>query len=195
MSRKVRRVHVSLDPGNVTALSMDEIRIILRGADELIMSGGRGLLAKVLKGSRQKSVLEHELDRSPVYGALGDLSLAQISERIDWLILNNYLGIEYDFRLPLLVYKAKGWEIERETYAAEMLDRLDQWLAAGDASKDLRWLTDKNPKVLMLVLEKIACSADPKYLPALKSWQNKATRRLSSKIREARRCVSVPGTT
>ncbi len=68
MSRKVRRVPVILDPKDIQQLSDEEIRIILRGAEDLIFSGGRGLLAKVLKGSRQKAVLEHELDRSPAYG-------------------------------------------------------------------------------------------------------------------------------
>jgi superfamily II DNA helicase RecQ len=104
MSRKDRRVPVSLDSRDVEDLSEDEIRIILRGTDDIIGSGGRGLLAKILKGSRQKTVLEHELDRSPVYGALSELSLEQITARIDWLIIEGYLRIEYDYRLPLLVY-------------------------------------------------------------------------------------------
>jgi hypothetical protein len=39
------------------------------GADDLIMSGGRALLAKILAGSKDKKLLELELDTSPVYGA------------------------------------------------------------------------------------------------------------------------------
>ncbi len=41
MGSKVRRVRVTLDPQGITELSGEEIRIILRGADELIFSGGR----------------------------------------------------------------------------------------------------------------------------------------------------------
>jgi superfamily II DNA helicase RecQ len=190
MSRKVRRVPVSLDSRDVEDLSEDEIRIILRGADDIIGSGGRGLLAKILKGSRQKAVLEHELDGSPVYGALSELSLEQITARIDWLIIEGYLRIEYDYRLPLLVYTNRGWEIERETYADELLEGIDRLLAEGDAMQDLSWLTERNPEVLQLVLEKIADTGDPRYLPVLKPWQNKATRRISNYIRETRRALN-----
>lgn len=49
-------------------LPEEEIRAILRAADELIMQGGRTLLAKILKGSREKKVLALELDKCPVYG-------------------------------------------------------------------------------------------------------------------------------
>ena len=200
MSRKVRRVPVALDAKDVTELSVAEIRIILRGADELIMSGGRGLLAKVLKGSRQKSVLEHELDQSPAYGALSDLSLQQITARIDWLIINHYLDIEYDYRLPLLVYAPKGWEIERETYADEMLARLDEQLDAADETGSLSWLTERHPEELLLVLDKIAASANAKYLPVLDRWNKKATRRMRPKISATREALQraqqpVPGTT
>ena len=189
MSRKVTRVPVELDSRDVKDLSEEEIRIILRGADELIMSGGRGLLAKVLKGSRQKVVFEHNLDRSPVYGALSDLSLVQITARIDWLIIHNYLRIEYDYRLPLLVYSDRGWAIERETYADELLERLDRLLAAGDARLELDWLTEMNPDVLKRVLENIGQRNEAKYLPVLKRWQKKASRRTGLWIREAIRAM------
>ena len=189
MSRKVRRVPVTLNARDVKELPEDEIRVILRGADDLIGSGGRGLLAKILKGSRQKAVLEHELDQSPVYGALSELSLEQITARIDWLIIEGYLRIEYDYRLPLLVYTQRGWEIEREIYADELLEGINRLLADGNELQDLSWLTERNPEVLELVLDKIADTGDPKYLPILRPWQNKATRRISNHIRAARRAL------
>jgi RQC domain len=108
MSRKDRRVPVTLDAKDIKQLCDEEIRLILRGADELIFNGGRGLLARVLKGSRQKAVLERKLDRSPAYGALSEQTLQQISAKIDWLIINGYFRIEYDYRLPLLVYGERG---------------------------------------------------------------------------------------
>jgi superfamily II DNA helicase RecQ len=114
MSRKTRRVPVSLDSRGVEPLSNEEIRIILRGADDLIMSGGRSLLARVLKGSKQKAVIEKELDHSPVYGAMRELSIDEITRRIDWRIEEGYLAIEYDYRLPLLKYTDAGWAIERD---------------------------------------------------------------------------------
>ncbi|UOQ49826.1 hypothetical protein MUN88_07060 [Gracilibacillus caseinilyticus] len=53
---------------NRNNLSVEEIKVILRAADELIGQGGGTLLAKILKGSREKRVLELELDKCPVYG-------------------------------------------------------------------------------------------------------------------------------
>ena len=52
MNRKVRRVPVVLDAGQIKKLPQEDIRMILRGADELISNGGRSMLAKILKGSK-----------------------------------------------------------------------------------------------------------------------------------------------
>ena len=160
------------------------IRIILRGADDLIFSGGRGLLARVLKGSRQKAVLELELDRSPAYGALSKLSLDEITARIDWMIIYGYFRIEYDSHLPLLVYGERGWAIELETYANELLERLDKLIvdAENDALADVSWLTERNREVLRLVLDRIEESQHPKYLPALKRWKSTASKKMGRRI-------------
>src|SRR5512137_2802993 len=104
MGRKVRRVGVQLDSKQITSLPGDELRAILRGADDLIMQGGRSLLVKVLKGSRAQEVLKLGLDQSPVYGYYRQLSPEEILARIDWVIEAGYLDIQYDGRLPLLAY-------------------------------------------------------------------------------------------
>jgi len=49
MGRKVRRVPYQLDPKDVKVLPLEEIRVILRGADDLIRTGGRSLLSKILR--------------------------------------------------------------------------------------------------------------------------------------------------
>ena len=41
MSKKVRRVPVILDAGEIKDLPQEDIQMILRGADELILTGGR----------------------------------------------------------------------------------------------------------------------------------------------------------
>jgi len=67
MSRKRQRVQYRIDSGGITYLTNDEIKAILRTAGELIATGGRTLLTKILKGSRDKKLLEYGLDKSPVY--------------------------------------------------------------------------------------------------------------------------------
>lgn len=114
MSRNAERVPASLGPLHIDHLPEEEIQIILRGADDLIMSGGRTSLAKILKGSRAKKILKLEFDHSPAYGDFSHLTVEEITARIDWAIVNDYLGVEYDYRLPLLIYRPRGWAIELE---------------------------------------------------------------------------------
>ena len=54
MSKKIRRVPVVLDTGEIKSLPPEDIKMILRGADELISTGGRSMLVKILKGSKDK---------------------------------------------------------------------------------------------------------------------------------------------
>jgi hypothetical protein len=135
MSRKARRVGYSLDTRGIEILSQEETAAILRGADDLIMSGGRSLLSKILQGSRDQKVLERGLDQSPVYGYYNHLTQADILAHIDWVITNGFLDIEYDYRLPLLVYTPAGWEIEKETYANELLAGFDRLIERGAPSR------------------------------------------------------------
>jgi len=131
MGRRIRRVPVNLNIDDLRPVPFDEIKAILHGADPIIMSGGRTLLAKILKGSRESKILELNLDRCPVYGYFNDLSIKAITTKIDWLILNEYLGIQYDYRLPLLVYTHKGWEIEMDTDSDKLLHEFDEMIASA----------------------------------------------------------------
>jgi len=189
MSRKTKHVPVSLHPLSVDQIPKEEISTILRGADELIMNGGRTLLARVLKGSREKKILELELDHSPAYGAFRDLTIEDITARIDWLIVNDYLGIEYDYRLPLLIYRSRGWAIERETYANELMEYINKWLANPATTPDIGWLNNKHHEVLFLLLDRIEASQNPKYLPVLKVWASDTSRKLARRIHSVMRVL------
>jgi hypothetical protein len=190
MGRKVRRVQYRLDARGIKDLPDDELGAILRGADDLVMSGGRSLLAKILKGARAKDVLAHGLDASPVYGYYKDLRLDDILARIDWVILNGYLRLEYDYRLPLLVYTDSGWEIERETYANELLQGFDELLESGAGRFDMTYLKDRDRGLILLLLDKVEQTGDPKYIPLLEAWEqieyNKVRRRIRQVIHRLR---------
>ncbi|MDZ7341344.1 MAG: RQC-minor-1 family DNA-binding protein [candidate division KSB1 bacterium] len=171
MGRRVRRVPVNLNIDDLRPVPFDEIKVILRGADPIIMSGRRTLLAKILKGSRESKVLELNLDRCPVYGYFKDLSIKAITTKIDWLILSYYLEIQYDYRLPLLVYTRKGWEIEMDTYSDELLRGFDELIASGKTEFDMTYLKDRNREMIFMLLEKIAATKDKKYIPILEAWK------------------------
>lgn len=170
MSQRSRRVTVNLDAKELKELSDEDLKAVLRGADDLIAQGGRTLLMRILRGSANKDVLERGLDQSPVYGYFRNLSDDDTLARIDWVILNGYLRIEQIDRLPLLVYTDKGWEIERAQYADELLDGIDTVLREGPPYQ-MAHLKDRDRGMILLLLDKIAATGDRKFIPALKAWK------------------------
>ena len=86
MSSRKPRVKYHLDSGGITHLEFNDVKAILRAADELIATGGRTMLTKVLKGSKDKKLLDHGLSQCPVYGFYRHLTLMEISQRIDYVI-------------------------------------------------------------------------------------------------------------
>ena len=184
MSRKAQRVRYHLDASMIRGLPLADIRIILRGADDLIATGGRSLLTKILRGSRAKDVVSRQLDRSPVYGVYRALSEEDVLARIDWTILNGYLQVIYEYRLPVLVYTPAGWDIERETCAEELVRGFDKLLAAGQRPYDMSYLKDTNREVIWRVLDMVAGSGEPKYVPVLEDWERTDFRKVRQRIRQ-----------
>lgn len=167
--RRVQRVAYHLDASGIETLSAREIAAILRGADSMIGLGGRTQLSKLLKGSREAAVIEHELDRNPSYGFYRNLTLEEILKRVDWTIKNDYLRIEYSYRLPVLLFTPKGWAIELVTMANELLRGFDVHLAAGPPY-DLSYLKDRNREMIFLLLDRVAASGQRDFVPLLQAW-------------------------
>ena len=108
MSRKKPRVRYELDSGDIKSLTIEEIKVILRAADELIATGGRSMLAKILKGSKDKKVLEHGLDQCPVYGYYREQTLHEKSPAFTYNIYNNSLFL-IDSGMPLVGMNMASW--------------------------------------------------------------------------------------
>ncbi len=189
MSRRVERVPYHLDTKGIRFLPHSEVRMILRGADDLIMRGGRHLLTLILKGSQSKDVLTRSLDKSPAHGFYKNLSAEEVLARVDWVIRHGYLAIEYDYRLPLLVYTPKGWSIEKETVADEHLRNIDQALRSSRQPPDMSHLKDRNREVIRRLLEKIQASGDLRYIPALEAWEPIDYRKVRQRIRSVSRSL------
>ncbi|HVJ48514.1 DNA helicase RecQ [Desulfitobacterium sp.] len=54
---------------------------------------GMNLVAEVLKGSRQKKVLELQFDRLSTYGIMSERSVQEIKDRMNYLMTENYLRL------------------------------------------------------------------------------------------------------
>jgi superfamily II DNA helicase RecQ len=183
MGKRKSKIDYHLDCQGIKKLSFKEIKAILRAADELIATGGRGMLAKILKGSKDKKLLEYDLDKCPVYGFYHHLTLPEITRRIDWMIKNDYLRIEYSGRLPVIVFSKEGWEIERENYAEELLQKLQSLLK----SKDYRYvadLKDRNRGMILLLIDKIKNSNNRDFIPLLKAWQEVDYKKIKITLQE-----------
>lgn len=189
MSRKVRRVPVSLDAGEIKDLPQEDIRMILRGADELISTGGRSMLAKILKGSKDKKIFEYKLNECPAYGYSQDMKLDDISKCIDWMIKKDYLRIEYDYRLPLLVFSEKGWQIEKETFAQELYQRMCLDVEEKKA-RVLFEMKEVNRQVVMCVLDKIEKEGTEEFLPYLEAWKMLEVKKVAARIAEVEKKIS-----
>ena len=189
MSKKVRRVPVILDAGEIKDLPQEDIRMILRGADALISTGGRSMLAKILKGSKDKKIFEYKLNECPAYGYYQDMKLDDISKCIDWMIKKDYLRIEYDYRLPLLVFSEKGWQIEKETFAQELYQRMCLDVEEKKA-RVIFEMKEVNRQVVMCVLDKIEKDGTKEFLPYLEAWKMLEVKKVAARIAEVENKIS-----
>jgi hypothetical protein len=55
-------------------------------------------------------LLKHQLNHSPVYGKLSFLTIQEIEDRLDHLIRNDELRIEFFGDLPLILLSDSAWE-------------------------------------------------------------------------------------
>ena len=54
MSRRLNRVDFDLDRGDIEYLPKEDVLAILRASTEIIGKGGRNMLVKILKWSKEK---------------------------------------------------------------------------------------------------------------------------------------------
>lgn len=181
MSKKKENVRYNLDSSDVKYLSVEEIKAILRAADELVATGGRNMLAKILKGSKEKKVLEYGLNQCPVYGYYRDLTISEITNRIDWIIEKGYLQIEYRDRLPIIIFSESGWMIERETFARELLQKIIECIETKDYSFVSK-LKDRNRGMIFLLIDKIKSTGNVRFIPFLKAWKEIEVKKVQTKI-------------
>jgi hypothetical protein len=144
-----------------------EIKIILRAADDIIGCGGRTQLAKILKGSKEKKLLELGLNQNPSYGFYHSEKMEEVMVKIDWMILHDYLDIQLSGKLPMIIFTEKGWLIARDMRADELLGEWDHWITNGISAASMEYLKDRNRGMILLFLEKVKETGDRNYIPFL----------------------------
>ncbi|MFT5874436.1 MAG: superfamily II DNA helicase RecQ [Clostridium sp.] len=170
MGRKTKIQYQLSDLREQTVLPEKDIYNILRAADEIILVAGRTMLAKIIKGSKDKKILEKGLDLCPSYGYCQQLTIKEITKKVDWMIVNNYLDIDYNGRLPMIVFTHKGWEIYKPFYADEL------YLSILNVSEDkknelIEQLKQTNRDVVELLLLVIGDSKNIGFIRFLTKWE------------------------
>jgi len=130
-SRPVQKTADEIDPVEDLQPTEEEMDWILRGASEITGRGGRTQLALLLKGSKDKKLLKHNLERSAAYGKLSLLTIEEIENRIDHVIRKGDLNVELSGDLPLVFLpnstweRVRDWSNEQECRRAAMADKHD----------------------------------------------------------------------
>lgn len=150
----------------------------------MIFTGGRTLLTKLLKGSKDKVIISRDLDDSSAYGYFSEHTLKDIQERVDWVMSKDYLSYEYYGTLPLLVHTESGWAIVKKLRINELLSRFDIQLMTEEAPYDMTYLKDRNRELIFDFLEAIVAAKDTRYLPLLNAWKAIDYKKIRLKIEE-----------
>jgi len=160
-----------------------ELLAILRAADDIIAEGGRTMLSKILKGSRERKLLELGLDRNPSYGFYRDLSLEQITDKIDQMIRAGFLETKKSGKLPMIAFTPLGWAVERERRADEFLQEWNVGISQNITPINMEYLKGRNRGMIFLFLYKILCSGNKKYIPYLTLWERSDFKNVQTEIR------------
>lgn len=180
-----KKVEYHLDEGDIHELADDELVMVLRAADNIIARGGRTMLAKILKGSKDKSILEYGLNNSPAYGFYHNKTIKEITHIIDYCIINGYLDIHYDGKLPKILYTDKGWNIEKHTYAKEWYYKLKQMIINDCIDLDvINNLLNVNREVVLLILDMIQTNKDVDLIVILLLWKEIEVKKVRKQIDE-----------
>ncbi|RWZ57998.1 superfamily II DNA helicase [Halobacillus fulvus] len=170
-------------------LSHEEIKIILDTADWMIAKGGRTQLAKVLKGSKEKKLLELDLDKSPGYGFYKGEKIEDVTNKINWMIKRDFITLEKFGRLPLIVFTDRGWLIQSDQFSDKLIREWEEWLREGKKEPDMIYLKDHNRDMILLMLEKIKASGNKAFIPYLQLWEKIDYKKVRAAIRETVRVL------
>lgn len=181
MARKKKVEYQLNETWDIQKPSGEDIASILRAADELIDTGGRAMLVKILKGSKDKKLLAHELEKCPSYGYYNNLKMKDIEVIVDWMIRNRYLRIVYNGRLPMIAFTDMGWELYKPIFADELIGEITS-LDQFDANELVEGFKTVNREVVILMLDTILEMEIVDAIEFLELWKPKAYKKVAEKI-------------
>lgn len=171
MVKKAKVQYQLSDLQGQKAPSEEEIKNILRAADEIIFTAGRTMLAKILKGSKDKKLLENNLNECPSYGYYNKFTIEEITKIVDWMIVNDYLEISYNGKLPMIIFSENGWETYKPFYVEELYNLILN-VNKTNCSNLIEQMKQTNRAVVKLLLLKIGESKNIGFIRFLVKWES-----------------------
>ncbi|MGV2940228.1 RQC-minor-1 family DNA-binding protein [Mesobacillus sp. LC4] len=151
----------------MNTLSEDELTTILLAANEIIMYGGKGLLGKILAGSKDRRIYTVDLHLTPFYGAFADMKQKEIMDKVAWVMANGYLSA--DEKLSLLMYTDKGWNLIKDQLA-EVIYKKFTLAAEYGKYEYIQFILYQDPKVKMDLLDLIEKRDNKAQIDMLIEW-------------------------
>ena len=183
---KYKKVPIQLhEVKDMEAPTEQDIRYILRAADEIISTAGRTMLVKILKGSKEKRLLEFGLEQCPSYGCFKSRKKEEVEKMVDWMIWQGYLRIIYNGkgRLPMIVFTDKGWTKYKPIYAEELIGEILA-LDVGDMEAMVNELQRVNREVVDTILDMIQTHRMTGTIQFLEYWAPRTYKKVGKRIRE-----------
>ena len=141
-----------------------------------------------LRGSKAQRVLQHDVATARGYGFYTGVPEPEVLARIDALIAEELLDLEFREGFPLIVYTEQGLALAMR-YAAEdwftVLRARVQPVASG-AALEFPFLTSampqRNHNTVLLVVKLAAEVADKSRLPLLRAWRETEIKRVRAQL-------------
>jgi hypothetical protein len=179
--RPLESITEEIDAAENVLLTVEEHECILRGAWQVAAKGGRSQLSLLLKGSKNKSVLKHGLDQSPVYGKLSYLTIEEIENRIDQLIRKGELRTEFFGDLPLILLTDQSW-LRIQPWANEYECHLAASADARTLTEILNNWRNRRREEQHQLLEAMVSTERESARRVLQAWHGLAGKEMRSKI-------------
>lgn len=171
-------------------LADTEIDVILQAAGDIAYQGGKNALVLVLKGSRSKVIREKGLDQIKTYGFFKNQTTEGIKSKINWMIENDWLRVEYRQKQPLVFQAAKGQERIKKAASDDLFKEFDKWIHRSNRPEMFPLqLKDINRDVKLYVLQKILSRKMYEYIPILHQWKTNESKRMKKKINDTVRAM------
>jgi len=193
MSKRRRQpMRLKLNPSPVPP-TQHEIDAILLATDAIISLARRAGVVLILKGSRSQKALRWKWDELPEYGLLRDLTTAEIGQKVDWCIQQNWIRLECERDgIPLLFHTPWGWERVKELWVQRVLGWFEGWLAAGQPEQVWPRLEEIHRDIKLMTLDEIARRHDARFVPILRAWFPHKVRKVRSAINETLESLGQP---